>query len=787
MLRDERERVKNELAADRAEQESLSKKLGVAAVGPTTPDPYDNEIARLRDELVKARTAHDEAAARLISMDATQPVSSAALSAEADELTATDPGLLSIRTPLNQQRAALIAQMADLSPNHPQYKQDAQKLKEIDASLAAMQNDMRSSLSARIRQRLRTDLNRTGDVEGRLNAQLGQLTGAAVNATPKLQRANDLTADIARLQGRFAIVDERFHDLTIENSAPGAAHIWAAATPPLHPSVIGILRIAALIAFAGAILALVAALLANFLDPRVYIGADIEQALGFSPMAQIPDFTEVSDGVAEEHLLRLAAALDHGFQQGTLKKCLFTGTAPGTGVTAVVTRIGAMIEAMGAPTVLVDLSGAGSVPAHAGSAGSDLYDALDTRSTHRGGRSTALLQQLSDVPESEQGLVLIDAAPLPISAETEYLARYVDATIVVVESGVTTRAQVRAAANTLQRLEVAAMGFVLNRIRLEKADPGFRQSISATERHLRTQSRSFPRLTARSRPPAPAPPPPTDQASHADNPGPPVPQAVPARNTFVAEDSVRPHGPVDPALPEALPFQPHVSSVPRGATRIQPVSLTESPASGMEPAGPKQEAPHAPASNPAKPLETLRTSERQDVAPAVSGPHPESRDSQPASTSFPAYVTDWLENVKPRPAQEEVRGPAENTYDAATRLGGLRDLIFPDGPKNEQRAAEAPRQEPVVAHRIDPIHEPPAHAHSSLPAWQTPARKEVLNTAPPRMTAPPEILPPLPLDDAADRELSRGNVTKMRRRDYRDPDDDMGILPASRGQYTRRK
>jgi len=48
-----------------------------------------------------------------------------------------------------------------------------------------------------------------------------------------------------------------------------------------------------------------------------------------------------------------------------------------------------------------------------------------------------------------------DTAPLAVSAETEYMARFVDCAIVVVESGVTTRAQLRDAAANLELAERA--------------------------------------------------------------------------------------------------------------------------------------------------------------------------------------------------------------------------------------------------------------------------------------------------------------------------------------------
>jgi Mrp family chromosome partitioning ATPase len=318
------------------------------------------------------------------------------------------------------------------------------------------------------------------------------MTAAAASATPKLQRANDLATDIVRLQNRNAGVDEQIHNLMIENGAPGAVHLSASAVAPLYPTVTGILRQALILLVAGMLFGLLAAVAANKMDPRVYIATDVERVLGFAPMAVLPDFDQVSDGVAEEHLLRLAATIEHARQQGNLKSCIFTGTGLGTGVTTVVTRVREMLEAMGRSTVLVDASGTPLPPPPATSGGLGIQDTSSQLATRQGSRSTALLQQLADETETgEESLVLTDTAPLTLSAETEYLARLVDCVIIVIESGVTTRAQLREVAHSLQRLDVAAVGFVLNRVGLKKANPAFRRSVRGIEQHLRAKGRSF--------------------------------------------------------------------------------------------------------------------------------------------------------------------------------------------------------------------------------------------------------------------------------------------------------
>jgi capsular polysaccharide biosynthesis protein len=500
MLREERDRIQNALVADRNEQETLNKQLGVASVGGAVPDHYDEDISGTRTELIKARTDHDVAAAKFTALDAGHGPSSAAIDAEADELIASDAGLVSMKQALNTRRATLISQMANLTPSNPAYKQDEVELGKINNTLDAMMKDLRAKAAARIQLQLQADLQRTAGVESQLNGHLRQLVSAAGSATPKMQRSSDLAADITRLQARFANVDESLHNLILEDNGPAASYQVTPAVAPLNRTKSGVVRNAFLIVLAGLFFGVLAAVLAHKLDPKVYIARDVELILGFPPMALLPDFNEVSDGVVEEYLLRLASSIEHARKQSNLRSCVFTGASSGAGVSTLVNRVLEMLDAMGRPTVLVDATGAVAPTPRDHSNASGDEDSHGLVHVERVSRPTALLQQMAEETEmQDESLVLTDTAPLAVSAETEYLARFVDCAIVVIESAKTTRRELREAAATLQRLDVSAVGFVLNRVGLAKADPAFRHSIEAIEKHLQAQGKNVARRTRRSR------------------------------------------------------------------------------------------------------------------------------------------------------------------------------------------------------------------------------------------------------------------------------------------------
>ena len=244
------------------------------------------------------------------------------------------------------------------------------------------------------------------------------------------------------------------HSSSIGND-PGLPGLAAAAVIPWYSADSAVIRNALVLLLSFVFLGGAIAVVAHRADPRVYIASDVEQVLGFPPMTQLPDFSEVAHEITEEHLLRLASAIDLGFRDRDFRRCVLTGTGPEVGVTTVATRLKQLLETMGRATVVASAA------------------------------------ENPNEPEGLQGeIILVDAAPLADSEETERLVQSAQCTIVVIESGVTTRAQLRTAANILQRVKAPAVGFVLNRVRLAMADPEFRRSIREMGKQLRKQGQA---------------------------------------------------------------------------------------------------------------------------------------------------------------------------------------------------------------------------------------------------------------------------------------------------------
>jgi len=113
-----------------------------------------------------------------------------------------------------------------------------------------------------------------------------RVTEAGV-AMDRLQRLSELEAEIPLLRGRYAVVDEQWRDLTLEDREPAATYQVTPAVAPTGPSKSGVLRNAGLIGVAGLFFGVLAGL--GFVMNRVGL-KKTEEAL------------TTSDEAVEQHL-----------------------------------------------------------------------------------------------------------------------------------------------------------------------------------------------------------------------------------------------------------------------------------------------------------------------------------------------------------------------------------------------------------------------------------------------------------------------------------------------------
>ena len=481
LLAEEKQRIEGELQADRTEQIALGASIGVANPSVEGGNPYDSGLSGIRMQLSEARAAHEVAAAQLAALSGVGPAGTSGLMAAADEQIMSDAGLASMKASVSQRKAQVTAQMAGMTPTNPVYKQDQDEMADLDRTLDKMTADVRDKTARRMQDKLHSDLQRTGDVESRLNGQLARQIATATSAAPRLQRATEVQADIQRLGTQLATVDDALRSLHMEVSGPAQVRLSQPATPPERPEANRTKQLLLLALPLAILCGIGAAVLARMRDKRILIGLDVADVLGFPPLVVLPARSEVSQRVFEEYVLRLAAGIESAHRTGGARTFLLTAVSLTTDIGPIATALTRKFKEIGVNVVIATASDMLSPSEGVQSAGSEPMSSDELARTVEFWSEGFVAANVAKM-KAEHGLVLIESEALLNCAQTEYVARCADVTILIVESGVTTRPELLRAAELLHRLNVVGMGAILEEIQLRYADADFRDAIEALER-----------------------------------------------------------------------------------------------------------------------------------------------------------------------------------------------------------------------------------------------------------------------------------------------------------------
>jgi succinoglycan biosynthesis transport protein ExoP len=503
-LKEEQTRIQNETDSLLQEQDKITKALGVASFNSKATSLIDDQNAKVQSDLTTAHEQKILAQAQLEALnsgDSSAPNS--ALNAAADDLIAGDPGLSALKTSLSAKRARLLDQLSGLTSTNPIRKQTEDQLASIEKELSDMQARKRHEAADHLQQKLRTQLNSAQMVESRLNGDLLRGTRQAVDTAPKIQRAAEIQAGLDRLQTRYAAVDDRISNLELESSSPGSVHLFSPAMTPLGPERSKIVLLVMMIFPFSILVGAVSAVILDLLDPHIYTASDVEAVLGFAPIGMLFDDREVTQIVFDECALRLAAGVDHAARLANARTFVITAVNSGAGTTSIIENLASMLAKLGRKTLVVDPSG-NSEPIAFVSSGTDLQKrpVRFPDGNIGGSGSTTELQRLKpghqslparvgpmngfvfesfQLMSSQYDIVLIDAAPILISAETEYLARMADVTVLVSEAGKTRKAWLTRAARLLERLGVAGAAAAINKVHPARAEEALKHDLREFE------------------------------------------------------------------------------------------------------------------------------------------------------------------------------------------------------------------------------------------------------------------------------------------------------------------
>lgn len=357
------------------------------------------------------------------------------------------------------------------------------------------------------------------------------------------------------------------------------------------------------------------------------------------------------------------------------------------------------------------------------------------------------------------------------SAKNGSSARFVDSPTVVIQSRLTPRAQLRAVAQTLRRMERPAAGFVFNRVLIRKARSWFRQAVPGVEQRLGHPPRSQPT--------GPSEPWLYETAQEL---------SVVTKRELVkpADSALSSDASPQPAAPPqtATPFS-DAASIGTAAPEVESTRSTRVARGRGEPQRPASSPRTSRSANPRPPAPV------PPAGPAASSSRRAAPAVEPLASAPPAEpappVNSLVEHAAPLPpATLDEAMPddlaAERADYPPSRLSGLRNLLVSLGRRSLSQADGLPdTSDPDIEPRFERATVRPAYQDSAGSADRAPE-----NSAPARLTAQPEFLPPRPTAELErEREKEAVRPTSPRRES---PDgEEIQTLPSWRGQYRKKR
>lgn len=484
VLNRERVSLDEELARKSEELSRLAGTLGVTNFSAEVQNPYDQVLVKSKENLGAARQRRLEAEALLEVLTPGDAASGAVA-----EAAMKDPELDRLRRAASDRRVELIQQSRGLEAGHPLKRAAEQELKDLEASLQAALTAARSRAQRQLLAKAEEDVRQARQVESGLDRAVAAQSSYAGQFARNLQRGMNLLREIERLRGQRNSIDDRLKFLTLEGSAPGFLRLFSAAETPEKPARgQRKLLFAVILGFALA-LCVAIPLSMEALDTRMRNPSRVERTLGFPPIGMLVAGPGEASPFADEHRTRLIDGLERAHQTTMARTFLVTSVVPRSGSAKVARILADGLCRRGFRAVLVEgnifnasdnlhgptdaIKRRGEMQAaiqRGGPLEADVLSADDAGGFSRP-RAVHNIAMLMDELHRSYDFVLVHAAPLMVSADTEYLVHLTDVTLLVLDARKTRRAALERAMKLLERLQPGGLGAILNRVSLR--DAGF--------------------------------------------------------------------------------------------------------------------------------------------------------------------------------------------------------------------------------------------------------------------------------------------------------------------------
>ena len=494
VLYSQREKLQNIIADKKNNLASLAQQLGVTVFVDTTVNPYDQLLAG--SQLAYSAAQRDRMAAEaglLLFENPKDPnKASTALESVVSDIVYKDQGLYSLKGNMYQRRSELVRLISGLDPKHPGHEQIKKQLEVIEAEVVEATNKLTADVKHMLLEERRSKVTLTRKIEQDL---LDQINTQKENAAWFSTRYNDaltLNHDIKSLYDQLKLVDDRIGFLELESKAPGFIRMDSPARPPELPVRGGRKKLLIMMFIVGIIAGLGVPIIIDILDRRIRTAGQVEKLLGYKPLAALLDSGQDATSLRtiSDQKRRLALALERERKQSGKPSSLIlvTSVKPKSAATTLAMELALDYKKMDVSAVVIEVNplhpderyvsthnsyGLLNLILDSDLAVSEVISPADDHYPDRisiGAPAGDLLfgyQRLQAALEKiaeTYAVIILDAAPILLSADAEFFASISDITLLLIAAKETKPGEIKRAVQLLERINPKVIGFVVTRL-----------------------------------------------------------------------------------------------------------------------------------------------------------------------------------------------------------------------------------------------------------------------------------------------------------------------------------
>ncbi len=495
ILYNQRNKLQNIISDKKKSLASLAQELSVTIFVDSTVNPYDQLLAD--SQLAYSVAQRDRMAAEaglLLFENPKDPKASTALESVVADIVYKDQGLYSLKANMYQRRSELVRLISGLDPKHPGHEQIKKQLEVIEAEVVEATDHLTQDVKHMLLEERRSKVTLTRKIEQDLLDQINTQKKNAAWFSTRYNNALTLNHDIKSYYDQLKLVEDRIGFLELESKAPGFIRMDSPARPPEQSIRGGRKKIFIMMLMVGIIAGLGVPITVDILDRRIRTAGQVEKMIGYKPLAALlePGQGDASIRTIADQKRRLALALERERKQsdrpGSL--ILLTSVKPQSAVTSLAIDLALDFKKMGTRAVVLEVNPLKSdkrylsMPVAAGllnlildpdlalsQAVSPADDNYPDRiaigfSTERLLFDYQRLQAILEIISEKYPVVILDAAPVLLSADAEFFASISDITLLLIAAHQTMPGEIKRAVQLLERINPEVIGFVVTRLEI---------------------------------------------------------------------------------------------------------------------------------------------------------------------------------------------------------------------------------------------------------------------------------------------------------------------------------